>query len=559
MSIPTRLPLKDGAMTAAPSHRADAHMVARTRLLLALSALLAVAVAPGGGAHVAALLLMAGYALACMSPVFFDRWCLPLARGRLMHWLDMVAASVLFAIDVQVDILPVILLVFAIVVASSRSGLREGGCVVIGSVVLYCAGSLAAIPVVAPPQRWLGATVLLALGFAIALLGERKIEATRRLALLRDMNQAANPVFGVDRTITAALENTRAFFDADRCIVLLQESETGCYSCRSVGADGPLTVPAAAIDAFLAQELLPPPRNQILLYRCAWRRSRLLPSSALYRTGESSGWRHGDAEQLGGIAELLEANCFISAPLALGHGKGRIYVTTHRRHLGRADALFLAQIVTQGLRVADRIDLLDRIASDAAWVARKKFAMDLHDSAIQPYIGLKLGLAALRKRAEPANPLIDEIDKLLAVADGVLVQLRDFARGVHAEPGAPVPVCLSALRLQCEQTMAAHGVAISIHTEGRVGFGDRLTAEVLQIVREGLSNICRHTAAKRGSVWLRCSNRLLRIEIDNEGCGAPPPAFQPRSISARAAALGGSACVRQGPLGSTMVCVEIPL
>jgi signal transduction histidine kinase len=548
-------------LTGAQSHFADAQMVGRIRLLLALSALLAVGLDPRGAsrAHAAAFALMACYALTCMALVFCAAWRLPLARGRLMHWLDMAAAFGLFAIDGHVDILPVIFLVFAVVVASSRWGLREGGRVAIGSAVLYCGGALAALAEVAPPQLLLGAAVLLALGYAIALLGERNIQATRRLALLRDLNQASNPRFGVDRTMTAALENTRAFFAAERCIVLLEEPETGQHWCRSVGAGGPLTVPADAVDARLAQVLLPPPRSHILLYRCAWRHWRLLAPTSLSHAGEPSHWRQGEGAQLGGIADLLEANCFISAPLVLGRGKGRIYVSSRRRHLGRADALFLAQIVAQGLRVIDRIDLLDRIASDAASLARKKFALDLHDSAIQPYVGLKLGLAALRKQAEPANPLIDELDKLLAMADGVIAQLRDFARGMRDEPDAPVPVCLSALQLQSEQTMAAHGVAISIHMEGRIGFGDRLTAEVLQIVREGLSNICRHTAAKRGAVLLRCSDRLLRIEINNESSGPPPPAFLPRSISARAAALGGSACVRQGPLGSTMVCVEIPV
>jgi signal transduction histidine kinase len=282
-------------------------------------------------------------------------------------------------------------------------------------------------------------------------------------------------------------------------------------------------------------------------------------ATSLSHAGEPSRWRRRQGAQLGELAELLEAECFISAPLVLGRGKGRIYVTTRRRHLGRTDALFLAQIVAQGLRVVDRIDLLDRIASDAGRLARKKFALDLHDSAIQPYVGLQLGLAALRKQAEPANPLIDELDKLLAVADGVIAQLRDFARGVRDEPGTPVPVCLSALLLQSEQTMASYGVDISIHMEGRVGFGDRLTAEVLQIVREALSNICRHTAAKRGAVWLRCSDRLLQIEVYNENSGRQPPAFLPRSINARATALGGTATVRQGPLGSTVVCVEIPV
>jgi signal transduction histidine kinase len=78
-------------------------------------------------------------------------------------------------------------------------------------------------------------------------------------------------------------------------------------------------------------------------------------------------------------------------------------------------------------------------------------------------------------------------------------------------------------------------------------------------VREGLSNICRHTAARRGSVTLRCSGGLLHIEIINDNGGRQPPDFMPRSISERAAALGGTAFVRQGTIDNTAVCVEIPV
>jgi signal transduction histidine kinase len=561
MPMPTRPPPKVAALTGPQPQFADAQVVGRIRLLLAFSVLLATIVEPRGDArsHACALLLLACYALTCMAVSVCAANRLPMARGRLMHWLDVAAAFVIFAIGGHLDILPFIFLVLAIVVASLRWGLHEGGRVAIASVALYLVGGLATMPDAAPPQLLLGAAVLLALGYAIAVMGERSLQATRRLALLRDLNGACNPRFGVDRSLTAALENTRAFFGAERCIVLLEELETAQYFCRSVGAGGPLTVPAEAVDAALAHALLPFPRSHILLYRCGFGRWRRLPATSLGHAGEPSRWHRFDGPRLAGMAELLEADCFISAPLVLGRGKGRIYVTSRRRHLGRADALFLAQIVAQGLRVIDRIELLDRIASDAARLARKKFALDLHDSAIQPYVGLQLGLAALRKRAEPANPLIDELDKLLAVADGVIAQLRDFARGVGFDPGTRVPLCLSALRLQSEQAMTTYGVDISIHMEGRIGFGDRLTAEVLQIVREGLSNICRHTLAKRGAVSLRCGDHLLRIEIDNENCGQPPPAFLPRSIAARAAALGGTASVRQGPLGSTVVCVEIPV
>ena len=78
-------------------------------------------------------------------------------------------------------------------------------------------------------------------------------------------------------------------------------------------------------------------------------------------------------------------------------------------------------------------------------------------------------------------------------------------------------------------------------------------------MREGISNVCRHTAAKRAAVSLRCSDGMLRIEINNEHGGKQPPPFRPRSISERAIALGGSAFVSQGRFNDTIVYVEIPL
>ena len=95
--------------------------------------------------------------------------------------------------------------------------------------------------------------------------------------------------------------------------------------------------------------------------------------------------------------------------------------------------------------------------------------------------------------------------------------------------------------------------------EGRIAFGDRLTAEVLQIVREGLSNICRHTVAQRGAVRLRCGDGMLRIEINNDNGGRQPlPSCRARSASAppRWAA---RPYVRQGAVDHTGVCVEIPV
>ena len=551
-------PTVNGPLSGVQLHFADAQMIARIRVLLTLSALLVLVVEPRGNgqAHGVALALLACYGVTCTILAVRAQCRLPFAHGPLMHRLDMAAFFVIFVLGGHADISPYIFLMFAILVASLRWGLGEGACVTIAAVALYCAATLAAIPDMSAAQLLPGCAVLLSLGFAITLLGERNIQVTRRLALLRELNVASNPRFGVERSMTQALENTRAFFAAERCILLLEEHESGQYFYRSVRQGGPLTVPAESVDAQLAHALLPTPRSHILLYRCRW---PWPARTALSHAGEPGRWRRSEGIVLAELAELLGANCFISAPLVLGRGKGRIYVTSCKCQFGRGDALFLAQIVAQGLGVIDSIDLLDRLASEAACIARKKFALDLHDTAIQPYVGLKLGLAALRRKAAPGNPLIEDLDRMMAVADDVILGLRDYACGVRDEPGSAVPICQSALQRQCEHTMASYGVDIELRMEGAIGFGDRLTAQVLQIVREGLSNICRHTQAKRGAVLLRCSGRWLHIEINNESSGKSPPAFLPRSISARAAALGGIATVRQGPQRSTVVCVKIPV
>jgi signal transduction histidine kinase len=551
---------QDVTGTAAHSDEADSQLVARIRLVLAVSALLVAVVdnTGPGRANVAALLVLSSYAATCTAAWVGTQCQLRWARGKLMHRLDAGVCAAMVAAVGQADIFPLVFLFFAIVVASLRYGLDEGARVTLVTVILYCAAAIA-LPDVAPARLFLRGAVLLAFGRAIAQLGERHIQAARRQALLRDLNQAANPRFGIDRTMTAALERMRAFFMADSCIALLEEQDAGRYAIRAVREAGPLVAPAETINAELARAMLPEPRTHVLLYVGPWRRWRGMAGTSLSHAGGPGRWMQQDEGRLQELADLLEAGSFISAPLIFGRGKGRIYVTASTRHLGRSDAMFLARIAAQELRAIDRIDLLDRIASDSAALERKKIALDLHDTAIQSYIGLQLGLVALCKKAAPSNPLSDDLDKLVAMAADVIVQLRDYAQSACGGPAADEPILLVALRRQAAQAMASFGVQIRIEIEGRIEFGDRLTAEVLQIVHEGISNVCRHTAAKRATVSLRCSGGLLRIEISNEHGGKQPPPFRPRSISERATALGGSAFVSQGRFNDTIVYVEIPL
>ncbi|NHZ33686.1 sensor histidine kinase [Massilia rubra] len=556
---------KDAACAAAQSDVVYSQLVARIRLVLTVSAVLVAILdhAGPGPANLTALMVLSAYALLCaavyLCPRCQPRW----TRGKLRHRLDVAVSAAVVAAVGQADIFPLVFLFFAIVVASLRYGLAEGVRVTIATVLLYYLAAMLTLPEVAPARVLLRAAVLLAFGRVIAQLGELHILAARRQALLRELNQVANPRFGVERSMTAALEKIRAFFMADSCLMLLadpeQEHERGAHFLRTVRADGPTVVPAIPIDAALARAMLPEPRTHVLLYVRAWRCWRAFGGCALGYADEPATWTGHACGSLRELAELLGAASFISAPVNFGRGKGRIIVAAGTRHLGRGDALFLARIAEQGLRAIERIDLLDRIASDAAALERKKIALDLHDSAIQSYIGLQLGLAALCRKAAPGNPLAADLDRLVTIAADVIGQLRDEARRACAAPGADQSMFLAALRRQAAQASSAYGVAIRIDAAPGLALGDRLGAEVLHIVREGISNVCRHTSAGSATVALRCAGATLRIDIINPHDGATPPRFQPRSLSERAVALGGAAVVREGGANETIVTVEIPL
>ena len=88
---------------------------------------------------------------------------------------------------------------------------------------------------------------------------------------------------------------------------------------------------------------------------------------------------------------------------------------------------------------------------------------------------------------------------------------------------------------------------------------DRLAAEIFQIVREGLSNIRRHTSSAEARLRMASLNGDIVLEIENDcSAGDSQNNFTPRSITERAIALGGRVSVNVSD-GCTIVSVVIPM
>ena len=542
---------------------ADTAMVCRMRLLLSVSTLLTLFIDPDGADKLSGFtwLVFSGYTLHSGLLYLMSALEQALPQSMRIHWLDVLWYTLIVFFTGGNGNLFFLFFFFAILTASFHWGFEEGARITLASAGLFAAGSLLAASQAELSRLLLRTTFLLALGYMIAYWGGSAVAQKRHLALLRDVSQLSNPRFGVDHTIASVLEKTRLFFKARSCILVMGEPESTAWTLRTAMEHGAgLSSGATRISDDAAAPLLAFPSEQLVLFTPQW-----WPGPGLGRRGGTRVLEHGAARWLGraddagrGLAELLEARSFISAPLPLRNGKGRIYVASSTG-FSKTDALFLSHIAAQAFPVIENIELLDRLASQAALRERQKIARDLHDTTIQPYIGLRHGLSALRHKAAPDNPLVEDLDRLLSMATQVIGDLRRYARSFKHGLVQSEPELLVALRRQAAQIKEFYGIDIVLTVAGELDMSDRLAAEVFQIVNEGMSNIRKHSDARHGLIALTCADGALTIRIDNERLNGPVGAFTPNSMAERAAALGGRAEVLQTADGITSVRIQIPI
>ena len=558
-----RLDRKDELGFNAVTYAADARLISRMRLVLAISVLLVVLAEPSvlNDANVLTWLIFVGYLFHSTVIYIWSRINHPLIQGRLIHRLDVVWFSLIVAFTggVQSALFPFFF--FAILASSFRWGLEEGAKVTIASAILFTAGALLLGAQHNLPQLLMRTIFLLGIGYLGVTWGESKLRLMRQLVLLREVSQLSNPRFGVDHTIANLLEKTRLFYRATTCILVMHDKSSGAYFLRTA-KEGIATqaIRAEAISEEAGAPLVAQSRRHLITYRSPlWPAIRFGTSEALVYDSGPGQWFRQEDNASENLAALLEARGFISAPVELKDQTGRLYVVSDKLVFSRADTLFLVQIAAQTFPVIENIEFLDKMVLDAAMQERQKISLDIHDRTIQPYIGLKLGLNAIRHKASADNPVTADIEQLTVMVEGVIDDLRKYAGTFRGNSTLNGPVLMRALQDQADHIKRMYGIDITICMDSHLTVSDRLTAEVLQLVTESLSNICKHTMAQSGLVSIECVNGWLKLQVENGNTSLWPTDFMPRSISERATSLGGSVEVTHGLEGNTSVLVEIPV
>jgi signal transduction histidine kinase len=188
-----------------------------------------------------------------------------------------------------------------------------------------------------------------------------------------------------------------------------------------------------------------------------------------------------------------------------------------------------------------------------------RMAKDLHDLIIQRVFGLGLGLTSASRRHPELRPvvapLIEETDRIIREVRTVIFDLG------RSEATA-------SLRSQVidvtEQSIRALGFTPALEFAGPVDTlaTEEVGAELLAVLREALSNVARHAAAGSASIRLGVSDGILSLTVTDDGVGLDPTRPQGNgldNVRARAGNLGGTADIRPGEAGGTVVEWRVPI
>ncbi|MFL5792057.1 MAG: GAF domain-containing protein [Actinomycetota bacterium] len=209
--------------------------------------------------------------------------------------------------------------------------------------------------------------------------------------------------------------------------------------------------------------------------------------------------------------------------------------------------------IEQAQQQLSRLELLDE---------RERIATELHDGAVQSLFAVGMALQGAAALAD--DPAIGtRLENAVEDIDRVIRDIRNYIFGLR--PGILADRHLDeAIRELAAEMTERTGVLTVVEVDETVAaeFASR-AGDVIQLVREGLSNVGKHAEAATVGVRLRrAAGGGAELEIDDDGRGfdvtAPRDGMGLTNLERRVEAMGGSLSVSSHPSTGTTVTARWP-
>jgi signal transduction histidine kinase len=452
----------------------------------------------------------------------------------------------------------VLTLVQPVVLASIGHGVRHG-------VPLALFGALAVVADLGSPMaqalgqgtaRALPALGMLALVPAAAFLARPMSLLRQRLALVGDLEATLDPRRGLNAVASMLVEQLRQGTGA-QVVGLVLPSARGAPATLCSADEGGFRTSADVhqrLEALLADV---PDRP---LTHVRHRRWHLAGGTRLHGGGAVPA---GLRERMDALAALLEVRSLVVVPLTRYQQRhGHLLLGLRGGANRHQDVAALVHAAPELLRIVEQAALVDQLQDESANHERARIGRDLHDSAIQPYLGLKYAVESVALRMAPDNPARAEIDALAELVNGEVAALRELISGLRTGNGPGDNALLPAVRRQARRFALLFAIEVHVDCPDTLATSRALADALFHMVNEAINNIRKHSGARRVWITLSVETGTLRLSVrDDAGSllGRPAAPFHPASLSERAAALGGSLHIAQPDGLNTELVILIPL
>jgi signal transduction histidine kinase len=196
---------------------------------------------------------------------------------------------------------------------------------------------------------------------------------------------------------------------------------------------------------------------------------------------------------------------------------------------------------------------------------RRRIARELHDEAGQLLTSLLVGLRTLEDSVKMAD-VKTRGHRLRKIAAQAMEEIGRLARGLHPTvlDDHGLGVALSRYVTEYSET---HKITVHLTLGGLASSNLPQAVEIrlYRILQEALTNVARHSRAKKVSIIFARSATALKVAVIDDGCGFDAKAVAAsshrlgiQSMRERAAMLGGTVSFTSQGKG-TRVLVQIPL
>jgi signal transduction histidine kinase len=210
-------------------------------------------------------------------------------------------------------------------------------------------------------------------------------------------------------------------------------------------------------------------------------------------------------------------------------------------------------------------------AAKARESERERIAADFHDGPLQSFISIQMRLEVARKiLAKNQEAGLDELHQLQELLKRQVTEVRTFVRSMR-----PVEVegagLATALRSVIASFQKDSGITATFQADPSASHDDLdATTDLIQIIRESLHNVQKHSNASRVSVAVRRDNGRLEIDVEDDGSGFPFAGkysleememlgIGPMSIKRRVRSLNGDLQVDSRPGRGAALHLSVPV